>query len=107
MLLAFVFQQAAYAACRLGGLGMRDRLAIAIEVTVRNTNLAILVKASLFPATTTPDPIGDGMFFVALLYGGGALLVAALPVALGRRQLSTTKGSGRARRDGEESHEAR
>jgi BASS family bile acid:Na+ symporter len=89
--LAFVFQQAAYAACRLGGLPMRDRLAIAIEATVRNTNLAILVKASLFPATATPDPIGDGMFFVALLYGGGALLVAALPVALGRRQLPAAK----------------
>jgi len=87
VLLAFVFQQTAYAACRLGGLGMRDRLAIAIEVTVRNTNLAILVKASLFPATANPDPIGDGMFFVALLYGGGALLVAALPVALGRRRM--------------------
>ena len=89
--LAFVFQQAAYAACRLGGLPMRDGLAIAIEATVRNTNLAILVKASLFPATATPDPIGDGMFFVALLYGGGALLVAALPVALGRRQLPAVK----------------
>ncbi len=93
--LAFVFQQAAYAACRLGGLDMRDRLAIAIEVTVRNTNLAILVKASLFPATATPDPIGDGMFFVALLYGGAALLVAALPVALGRRQLSAPLAGGR------------
>jgi BASS family bile acid:Na+ symporter len=87
VLLALVIQQAAYAACRLGGLDLRDRLAIAVEVTVRNTNLAILVKASLFPATATPDPIGDGMFFVALLYGGIALFAIALPVLLGRRRL--------------------
>jgi BASS family bile acid:Na+ symporter len=86
-LLALVFQQAAYAVCWLGRLEARDRLTIAIEVTIRNTNLAILVKASLFPATAGLDPIGDGMFFVALLYGGAALMLAALPVALGRRRL--------------------
>jgi BASS family bile acid:Na+ symporter len=85
-LACLAFQLAAYAACWLARLGPRDRLALAIEVTIRNTNLAILVKASLFPATRGLDPIGDGMFFVALLYGGVALLAATPPVALGRRR---------------------
>jgi BASS family bile acid:Na+ symporter len=92
-LASLVFQQAGYAAAWLGRLPPRDRLAIAIEVTIRNANLAILVKASLFPASDRPDPIGDGMFFVALLYGGAALLVAALPVALGRRRLPALEPS--------------
>jgi BASS family bile acid:Na+ symporter len=57
-----------------------------VEVTVRNTNLALLIKASIFPAVTGEvDPIGDGMFFVALLYGGAALLMATPPVVASRR----------------------
>jgi BASS family bile acid:Na+ symporter len=57
-----------------------------VEVTVRNTNLALLIKASIFPAVTGQvDPIGDGMFFVALLYGGAALFMATPPVVASRR----------------------
>lgn len=79
-------QLVALALGRLARLGARDRLAVVIEVTIRNTNLAILVKASLFPAVAgVPDPIGDGMFFVALLYGGAALPVAAGPILTHRR----------------------
>ena len=49
-------------------------------------NLALLVKASIFPAVTgVVDPIGDGMFFVALLYGGAALPLAMIPLMRGRR----------------------
>jgi BASS family bile acid:Na+ symporter len=68
------------------GLPSRDRLALAIEVTVRNMNLGLLIKASLLPARPgVIDPIGDAVFFIALLYGGVALPVAMLPVALGMR----------------------
>ncbi len=35
------------------------------------------------------DLVGDGMFFVALLYGGVALAVAAGPVVTHRRGLWT------------------
>lgn len=67
-------------------LPRRDRIAIGIEAGVRNTNLALLIKASVFPAASAgPDPIGDGAFFVALLYGGVALPVAAGPLLLHRR----------------------
>ncbi len=46
----FAFQAAAWLAAGAVSLGSNDRLAIVIEATVRNTNLAILVKASAFPA---------------------------------------------------------
>ena len=87
--LAITFALAAQLATRLARLPDGDRLAIGIEVTLRNTNLAILVKASLFPAVAgVADPIGDGMFFVALLYGGIQLGVAGLLIALSRRRLA-------------------
>lgn len=70
---------------RLARFASADRLAIGVEVTVRNTNLALLVKASAFPAGGELDAIGNGMFFVALLYGGVAPLVVA-PLVLRHRR---------------------
>jgi BASS family bile acid:Na+ symporter len=73
--------------CRLFGLPSRDRIAIGIEAGVRNTNLALLIKASVFPAVPgRPDPIGDGAFFVALLYGAFALPTVLPPLLLHRRR---------------------
>jgi BASS family bile acid:Na+ symporter len=64
-------------------------VAIGIEATIRNSNLGILVKASLFPAVVgVIDPIGDGMFFVALLYGGAALFVALPLILVSRRRFA-------------------
>jgi BASS family bile acid:Na+ symporter len=84
--LASCAQAAAWGITRLTRLAGEDRLAIMVEVTVRNTNLALLIKASIFPAVTGQvDPIGDGMFFVALLYGGAALFLATPPVIANRR----------------------
>jgi BASS family bile acid:Na+ symporter len=86
--MALVFTQVAQLATRLGGLVDRDRAAVGIEVTLRNTNLALLVKASLFPAVAgVPDPIGDGMFFMALIYGGLQLVATGVPVLFYRRRL--------------------
>ncbi len=82
----FAFQAAAWLAARAARLRGNDRLAVVVEATVRNTNLAILVKASAFPAQAgQPDPIGDGMLFASLLYGGFALLAAVPPVVWHRR----------------------
>lgn len=87
--LVIVFSQVAALATRLARLPDADRLAIGIEVTLRNTNLAILVKASLFPAVAgVADPIGDGMFFVALLYGGIQLGGALASVLRHRRRVA-------------------
>jgi BASS family bile acid:Na+ symporter len=70
---------------RLRGLSSADVTAIAIEVTVRNTNLAVLIKASLFPVSAAADPVADGVLYVALLYGGAAGPVA-LPLIFGHRR---------------------
>lgn len=86
VLLCAVFQLLAWSITLAAGSGEPERIAISIEVTIRNTNLAVMVKASLFPAVTgVVDPIGDGMFFVALLYGGAALPLSMIPIVLGRR----------------------
>lgn len=86
VVLCAAVQALAWAVTKAMGLGVPERVAIGIEVTIRNTNLALLVKASLFPAVTgVSDPIGDGMFFVALLYGGVALPLSIVPLIQGRR----------------------
>lgn len=65
-----------------------DQLAVAIEVTVRNTNLALLLKASIFrPEFGADQVIADGALFVALFYGGTALVVVLFPVFLNRWRL--------------------
>jgi len=55
----------------LCGLSRADVAAISIETSIRNTNLALLLKASLFPvALGVADPMADGVLFTTLLYGG-------------------------------------
>jgi len=76
---------ASYLIPRLAGLSSRDNTAINIEVTVRNGNLGLLIKASMFPAVIgTTDPIGDAILFTVLTYGGLALLVGLGQVYLHR-----------------------
>ena len=66
-----------------------DSNAINMEVIVRNVNLAVLIKASIFPATTNSnDTIGDTVLFTILLYGGLQMLIAAILIILKRRQLA-------------------
>lgn len=68
---------------RLLGLNTPDSTAVNIEVTVRNSNLGLLIKASLFPATVgVLDPIGDMVLFTVLLYGAIVLPIAALQIFL-------------------------
>ena len=56
-----------------------DCVAVGIEVTMRNINLALLLKALLFPPRQS-DAVADGVLFVVLYYGGTAL-VAGVPLA--------------------------
>jgi BASS family bile acid:Na+ symporter len=67
----------------LARLPWPDVAAIGIEVSVRNTNLGLLIKASLFPAVVgVADPVGDQVFFAVLLYGGVQLIAGAVLIAL-------------------------
>lgn len=88
---AFLAQRSAMALARAARVAGPDRLAIGVEVTIRNTNLALLIKASLLPVTAgVADPVADGAFFVALLYGGFALPVA-LPACIANRRLELAR----------------
>ncbi len=70
---------------RMFGLDGRDITAINIEVTVRNGNLGLLLKASLFPAAVgVADPVGDAVLFTVLIYGGAALLAGLGQIRLHR-----------------------
>lgn len=73
-------------------LPKRDGLAIVIEVSFRNMSLAVAIKALIFPAIAgETDPIGDAIFFTALLYGGVSLFMTLIPVMAHRRLLATAR----------------
>jgi len=85
VLLAFVVGLAIFSwiVPRLMGLNWPDTTAINVEVTFRNTNLGLLIKASLFPAVVgVADPVGDMVLLTVLLYGGLVFPVAAVQVYL-------------------------
>lgn len=78
--LVVAFQIAGTVPGWLLGFSRGEIAALAIESTIRNTNLALLLKVSLFPVTAgVPNPLADGILFVALLYGG---LAAPLVIPL-------------------------
>jgi predicted Na+-dependent transporter len=66
---------------RLIGLSPSDCYTLAIEVSIRNGNLAILLSGTLFAnATAAEAPISAGALYVALFYGGAALVLAILGI---------------------------
>lgn len=82
-LLGVAFFLVAELVTRVARLPAGDRAAIAIEASLRNVNLAILVKASLFPASGG-DPVGDDVLLAVALYGGSQMAIAAVPIVLQR-----------------------
>ncbi len=72
---------------RFLGLANVDATAIEMEVVVRNTNLGILVNASLFPTVAgNVNAIGSTVLLALLLYGGMQLLLAVPFVFHNRRR---------------------
>ena len=68
-------------------LARQDSTAIEMEVVVRNVNLAVLIKASMFPViANVDDPLGDIVLFTILAYGALQLLFAAFLIAINRRR---------------------
>lgn len=66
-------------------LNRRDRIAIEMEVVVRNINLGLLLNVSLFPASNpTLAPIGNIVLFCLLLFGSMQMLLGAVLVGNGR-----------------------
>lgn len=56
----------------------QDRLAVGIEMTMRNMNLALLLMTLLFPRDSEMKDIGDGTLFVILFYAAVGLGVGVL-----------------------------
>jgi len=69
-----------------------DRLAVGIEATMRNVNLALLLKSSLFGAE---GDIADGVLFVVYFYGAAAFFAGGL-LTLNHRRLARRDESRRA-----------
>ncbi|GAA5317529.1 MAG: bile acid:sodium symporter family protein [Candidatus Pelagadaptatus aseana] len=78
----------------MAGLSRPDTVAIEVEVAVRNTNLGLLIKASLFPAVAGQmDPVGDFVLFTLLLYGALQIFIGLLWAAWRRYQIGLDSGS--------------
>lgn len=75
----------AYLVPRLMRLSRPDSIAIEFEVIVRNVNLGVLIKASIFPAAASATAqLGDMVLFTLLLYGALQMLVGAVLIGLYR-----------------------
>ena len=90
-----VNMQVAMLAFRLFHWPPRDRLAVGIELTIRDVNLALLLKTRL---ETTPidDGRGDPMLYGILFFAGTALVVAAAASMIFRFLLNPHRPGGQA-----------
>lgn len=93
VIFALVIYACTMLVCKLLDMSSGDTLAIGIEATFRNISLAIAVKATVFPAQPgVLDPLGDGVLFAALLYGGVSLFMTLPPIYLHRRLPARASG---------------
>lgn len=77
---------ASWLAGKVMRLSTPDSTAVEMEVVVRNVNLGVLIKASMFPAVAgAANQIGDTVLFAILLYGGIQMLLAAVLIFARRR----------------------
>ena len=83
----------------LVGYKSSDAFTMAIEVAVRNGNLAIALVASIFPATAQEDPVGRGVFFVTLFYSGAMMVIGLLTVVQRRTLLAWAQSQAEAPTD--------
>lgn len=96
MLFTLVMAVTGWLAPRLFRLSNRDSTAVEFEVIVRNTNLGVMLKASLFPAAAgTTAALGDTVLFTVLLYGGLQLLIAPVLIMIYSRRDKTQGASPR------------
>jgi BASS family bile acid:Na+ symporter len=88
-------QQVSMLPFRLRGWPRADCLSVGIEATMRNLNLALLLKQLLFPAAQGQNAIGDGVLFTILFYAPVAM-GCGLPLALRFRRMARREERARA-----------
>lgn len=72
---------------RLLALGREDRVAIEMEVIVRNVNLGLLLNASLFPAASAElAATGNTVLLALLLFGSMQLILGVVLITINRRR---------------------
>lgn len=91
VLFCLIGQQITMAPFRMFQWPRQDRLAVGIEITMRNMNLALLINASLFSRT---NEVGDGVLFVILFYAGAAMGVG-FPLAFNHRRMARKEAADR------------
>jgi len=70
---------------KLFRMGSADVTAINMEVTIRNANLALLIKTSMFPALAgAVDQVGNTVLLTVLLFGSYQLILSIPLIYLGR-----------------------
>ncbi|MBT8140292.1 MAG: bile acid:sodium symporter family protein [Gammaproteobacteria bacterium] len=73
------------------GFSNPDVIAINMEVVVRNVNLGLLIKASLFPATAMAlQGIAGNALFTILMYASMMIPLALVLIVYGRRKSAST-----------------
>jgi len=77
ILYCLIAMQVAMLPFRVFGWPPRDRLAVGIEMTIRDVNLALLLKTR-FAVPNESDLRGDPMLYGILFYAGTALVVAVV-----------------------------
>lgn len=79
LLFTLVLMATSWFSPRLFRLSRADSTAIEFEVIVRNINVGILLKASLFPASVVATAkLGDTVMFALLFYGSLQLMIAVV-----------------------------
>ena len=78
-----------------------DRLSAGIEVTMRNMNLALLLKARMFPPSNddAANRLGEGVLFVVLFYAAAAM-GAGLLLSFNHRRMQRLEESRQQASDG-------
>lgn len=89
--LCVVIQNASMAVFALCRWPIVDQTAVGISVTIRNINLALLLAARMFPASSESAPIqaiGGGVLYVTLFWGALSMIVCIPSIFVQRRALT-------------------
>lgn len=95
ILFTIVAHQAAMAPGRLLGYPSVDNIAVGIEANVRNINLALLLKATMFPASSKSAEISGDALYAILFYGATSLVICGPMITVHRMRARRARRAAR------------